>query len=279
MAESGGMPSQLVEVQAQGRRVQIEVAWVGHQDADAPLMVFLHEGLGSVSMWRDFPQRLCEAAGLRGLVWSRAGYGRSTPRAPQEHWGVDFMHEQAHVWLPALLRVLGIEAARTRPWLFGHSDGGSIALIHAAEHPDHVAGLVVLAPHIFVEDLSIASIEQARHAYETTDLRARLARHHDDPDSAFRGWNDIWLDPAFRSWSIVDLLPRIRVPVLAIQGEDDAYGTMRQIEGIAEHAPDVRLLKLPRCGHSPHRDAPEAVIEAVTAFLRSARAGAATVAP
>jgi len=279
MDEAGVARSGLVEVEAQGRCVQLEVAWVGRDDADAPLMVFLHEGLGSVSMWRDFPQRLCEAAGLRGLVWSRAGYGRSTPRAPHERWGVDFMHEQARVWLPALMRALGVDAARARPWLLGHSDGGSIALIHAASFPEHVAGLVVLAPHIFVEDVSVSSIERARLTYETTDLRDRLARHHDDPDSAFRGWNDIWLDPAFRNWSIVDLLQRVRVPVLAIQGEDDEYGTMRQIDGIAEHAPDVRLLKLARCGHSPQRDAPQAVMEAVTGFLRTARAAAAPLAP
>ena len=143
------------------------------------------------------------------------------------------------------------------PWLFGHSDGASIALLYAAAFPERVAGVVAVAPHVFVEDVSVASIEQARDAYAATDLRQRLARYHDDPDSAFCGWNDIWLDPAFRAWNIEDMLPRIRCPVLAVQGEDDEYGTMAQIDAIARRVPQARLLKLPACGHSPHRDQPE----------------------
>lgn len=248
-----------------GAPLSIEYTWVGQAPQGAPLLVFLHEGLGSVAMWRDFPARLCDAVGARGLVYSRPGYGRSTPRAPGEQWQPDFMHRQAHEVLPALLAQLGIPAPY---WLFGHSDGGSIALLHAAAFPDRVAGAVVLAPHIFVEDVSVQSIRQARVAYETTDLRQRLARYHDDPDSAFRGWNDIWLAPAFRDWNIEAALPAIRCPVLAIQGLDDEYGTLEQIRGIARRVPQAQLLELPDCGHSPHKDQPEAVIAAVRRCMR-----------
>lgn len=260
-----------VRVQVLGRTVDMEYTWVGPHDAAGPLLVFLHEGLGSVSMWRDFPQRLCDAAGVRGLVYSRPGYGRSTPRPPGERWGVGFMHDQAREVLPALLRALDVDVVRHPPVLFGHSDGGSIALIHAAMYPAHVRGLVVMAPHILVEDISIRSIAQAREAYLTTDLKSRLARHHDDPDSAFWGWNDIWLDPAFRAWRLDRELAAIRCPVLAIQGKDDEYGTLAQIDGIADVLPETQLLKIPDCRHSPHRDAPESVIRATAAFLNGLR--------
>jgi len=194
--------SRFVDIDWCGRPVRVEHAWVGRERAGRPLIVFLHEGLGSVSMWRDFPHRLCDAVNARGLVYSRPGYGRSTPRAADEAWNLDFMHRQAHQVLPALFEALDIDAAREKPWLFGHSDGGSIALLYAARWPGHLSGAIVMAPHIMVEDLSIASIQKAREAYDTTDLKSRLARHHDDPDSAFRGWNDIWLHPPFRQWTI-----------------------------------------------------------------------------
>ena len=251
-----------------GRAVSIEHRWIAPERTERPLMVFLHEGLGSVSMWRDFPQRLCEAANLRGLVYSRPGYGRSTPSAADEHWAPDFMHRQAHEVLPALLEALGVETAEDPPWLFGHSDGGSIALLHAARWPTRVAGAIVLAPHIMVEDLSIASIAKARTAYETTDLPQRLARHHDDPDSAFRGWNDIWLHPDFRAWNIERDITPITCPLLAVQGLDDEYGTLEQIRGIARRLPQTQLLELPACGHSPHKDQPAALIAAVYQFMR-----------
>ncbi|MDB5861108.1 MAG: mhpC [Ramlibacter sp.] len=254
---------QEVEIAWAGRPVRIEYQWVGSTDRTAPVIVFLHEGLGSVAMWRDFPARLCEAAGARGLVYSRPGYGRSTPRAAGERWQPDFMHRQARELLPALLRELGVD----RPWLFGHSDGGSIALLYAAAFPAALQGAIVLAPHIVVEEVSVTSIAQAREAYRNTDLRARLARYHDDPDSAFWGWNDIWLAPAFRDWAIEDELAAIRCPLLAVQGLDDEYGTLEQIRGIARRVPQARLLELPDCGHSPHKDQPDAVIAAATAFL------------
>jgi len=251
-----------VDVDWAGRSVRIEHAWVGE---GARVLVFLHEGLGSLSMWRDFPERLCGALGCRGLVYSRPGYGRSTPRPAGERWNPDFMHRQAFEVLPALLQALDVQAPYA---LFGHSDGGSIALLHAARFADRVSHAVVLAPHILVEDLSIASIEQARTAYETTDLRQRLARHHDDPDSAFLGWNHIWLDARFRGWNITPEIGTIRCPLLAVQGLDDEYGTLAQIHGIRERVPQTQTLELPACGHSPHRDQPERLIAEVGAFFQ-----------
>jgi len=263
-----------VDIDWAGRRVRIEHHWIGTRQPGQPLLVFLHEGLGSLSMWRDFPARLCDAVGCRGLVYSRPGYGRSTPRAAQEAWGPDFMHRQAHEVLPALLAALGLDTAASPPWLFGHSDGGSIALLYAARFPQHVAGAVVLAPHIIVEDLSIASIERARTDYLHADLRQRLARHHDDADSAFWGWNDVWLHPSFRQWSIEQEIAAIRCPLLAVQGEDDTYGTLEQIRCIARRVPQTSLLALPACGHAPHRDHPEAVMAAPARLLHPAGAPA-----
>jgi pimeloyl-ACP methyl ester carboxylesterase len=261
-----------VEVVQEGRRVRLEVGWVGSDEAAAPLLVFLHEGLGSLSAWRDFPDRLCRRAGARGLVYSRVGYGRSSPRPHAERWRPDFMHVQAREVLPALLAAAGVDARASPPWLFGHSDGGSIALIHAASFPDRVAGVIAVAPHLFVEDLSVQSIERARDVYRDTDLRERLARHHQDVDSAFWGWNDIWLDPVFRDWSIEALMPSIRCPLLVVQGHDDEYGTMAQVDRLAALVPHATLLKLARCGHSPHRDQPEALIEATARFVRGGSA-------
>lgn len=257
------------EIAWRGRRVHIEHAWVGVESAAAPLLVFLHEGLGSLAMWKDFPAQMCAQAGLRGLVYSRPGYGRSTPRAADEHWAPDFMHQQAHEVLPALLQALGVNVHQQPPWLFGHSDGASIALLHAVTQP--VAGVVVVAPHLFVEALSLASIAQARRAYEEWGLKAGLAKYHAEPDSAFYGWNDAWLSPAFRSWNIEALLAGIRAPLLAVQGVDDEYGTLAQIRNIARHVPQARLLELPGCGHSPHRDQPAALLAAATAFLHEHR--------
>jgi pimeloyl-ACP methyl ester carboxylesterase len=250
------------------RDVRVEYMRIEAGDENAPLVVFLHEGLGSVAMWKDFPERLCQAGGFRGLVFSRPGYGRSTPRDADETWDVDFMHRQAHEVLPPLFAALGIEEA---PWLFGHSDGGSISLLYAARYPQHVAGLVVLAPHILVEDVTIENIEQARSAYLQTDLPKKLGRYHDAPDSAFWGWNRIWLHPPFRQWNIEAELEGITCPVLAIQGLGDEYGTLQQIRGIASRVRNTRLLELPDCGHSPHRDQPEQVIDATLSFINQWR--------
>jgi pimeloyl-ACP methyl ester carboxylesterase len=260
--------SEFVELAWDGRRVRIEHAWIAHERTSAPLLVFLHEGLGSVAMWKDFPQRLCARLGCRGLVYSRPGYGRSTPRPADERWSPDFMHRQAHELLPALLQALQVDVRNDPPWLFGHSDGASIALLHAARFSEAVAGAIVLAPHIDVEPKALASIELARTAFEQGDLRQRLARYHDDADSAFWGWNDVWLSPAFRSWSIEAEIARIRCPLLAVQGLDDEYGTLEQIRGIARRVPQAQLLELADCGHSPHRDRPESLIEVADTWLR-----------
>ena len=265
--DSGGHGMEFVDLSWGGRALHIEHQWIAPERHREPLVVFLHEGLGSVSMWKDFPQRLCDAAGTRGIVYSRPGYGRSTPRAAEEAWGLDFMHRQAHEVLPALLAALGVDPRRDPPWLFGHSDGGSIALLHAARFADAVAGAIVLAPHILVEDLSVASIAKTRTAYLETDLRQRLARHHDDPDSAFWGWNDIWLHPPFKQWTIEREIEAIACPLLAIQGTGDEYGTLEQIRGIARRLPKTQLLELADCGHSPQRDQAERVIAAAADFI------------
>ncbi|SAK45937.1 alpha/beta hydrolase [Caballeronia arationis] len=249
--------------------LRVEYRGLNAGRADAPIAVFLHEGLGSIAMWRDWPQSLCDALGLRGIVYSRPGYGRSTPRAADVKWSVDFMHRQADDVLPALLDTLGVDAAeRRRMWLIGHSDGGSIALLYAAAFPDALAGVVVLAPHVTVEPMSIEAIGATRHAYQSSGLREKLARYHEDVDSAFFGWNEIWLDPAFRAWDITDELASIMCPLLAIQGEGDEYASMAQIDMIAQRVVQAKLAKLPGCGHSPHRQMPERVNDEIVAFLR-----------
>jgi pimeloyl-ACP methyl ester carboxylesterase len=264
--------SEFVEIAWGSRRVCLEFAWVGEGDATSPLIVFLHEGLGSVAMWREFPERLCRAVGARGLVYSRPGYGRSTPRAQGEAWQPDFMHRQADEVLPALLAALRIDAGRTPIWLLGHSDGGSIALLAAARGTLPLASVVVLAPHILVEEISVQSIARVRVAYLEGDLRQRLAKYHDNADSAFWGWNDAWLNPAFRTWSIEAEIGAVACPLLAIQGLDDEYGTVEQVRGIARRVPHARVVEWPGCGHSPHRDRPEAVIAAVESCINAARA-------
>jgi pimeloyl-ACP methyl ester carboxylesterase len=257
-----------VDLDWAGRRVRIEHQWLRREETSAPLMVFLHEGLGSVSMWRDFPQALCEALPCRGLVYSRPGYGQSTPRAPDAPLAPDFMHRQAHELLPALLKALGIDPLREKLWLLGHSDGGSIALLYAARFPDQVAAAIVLAPHILVEEVSVASITEARQAYAQSDLRQRLARHHADVESAFRGWNDIWLHPEFRHWNISQEIAAITCPLLAVQGVNDEYGTLEQVRGIARVTPQCRVVEWSECGHSPHRDQRDRLIQAAREFFQ-----------
>lgn len=251
-----------------GRDVSIEFQWVGIRDPKAPVVIFLHEGLGSVAMWRQFPEALCKATGCRGLVYSRPGYGQSTPRPADELWDMDYMHQQAYEVLPRLMEQLNINPTRDRVWLIGHSDGGSIALLYAARYGESLAGAIVLAPHIMVEDITVESIQKARQAYLTTNLREKLGRYHQDPDSAFWGWNRIWLDPRFKHWSIEDEILTIRCPLLAVQGLDDEYGTLEQIRGIARRLPHTELLELADCGHSPHLDQPQSLIQASQALIR-----------
>lgn len=256
---------QFATQQWHGKEIALEYQWVGCPESPDPVVVFLHEGLGCISLWKDFPRKFCDTFGFRGLVFSRYGYGQSTPRHAGEAVPVSYLQEQAHYALPALLSSLQIE----RPWLFGHSDGASIALLYAARFPQQLSGIVTMAPHILVEDITLDGIRKAVDAYRTTDLRARLARHHIDADSVFRGWCDTWLSPAFRSWNIEAILPQIGCPALLVQGEQDEYGTLQQIYGIKEKVTHAEVLILPDCGHSPQRDQPDTVAERAARFMRA----------
>ena len=246
------------EVLAGGKRLETQLF---SPAANAPVIVMLHEGLGSIAMWKDFPARVAEATGCRVLVYSRYGHGKSERVA--EKRSVDFMHHEAKVVLPEVLRQFEIE----RPILFGHSDGGSIALIYAGTWPERVRGLVLEAPHVFVEDLGIRSITAIRELYESSDLLEKLARYHDHADETFRGWNDIWLDPQFRGWNIEEYLGRISCPTFVLQGADDEYGTLAQVKAIQRRVPATQTLIFPRCGHSPHRDQPDLTLAAVSKFI------------
>ena len=241
---------------------RLEYTWTRPHDGAGPVIVFLHEGLGSTGLWRDFPARVSERTGLPALVFSRYGYGGSTVlegRRPLE-----YMHREALEALPELRAALGLDDVI----LFGHSDGGSIALIHAGAGKWPVRGLVLEAPHVFVEDITIAGIEDAKVAYETTDLPSKIARHHIDGNRTFRGWNDIWLDPPFKDWNIEKYLPGVTAPTLVIQGEGDEYGSAAQLDAIAAQVSgDAGTLLIPECRHSPHRDQPDAVLDATTAFV------------
>ena len=258
-------PCELLQVLGTSLEVQIIAG-----NAALGTIVFLHEGLGSVSMWRDFPSQVCAATGCAGVVYSRQGYGQSSPAA--RPLPPTYMHHQAWDVLPALLLQLGIQ----QPILLGHSDGGTIALLYASRFTTR--NCIVMAPHLFVEDISLHSITAARVGFETGDLRGKLAKFHSDVDGAFWQWNDVWLSDSFRSFNIEAECALITCPLLAIQGLDDPYGTMAQIDVLQSNFNDKnslqskylllrQLLKLEQCGHSPHRDQADAVISAVKRFL------------
>lgn len=245
---------------------RLEYRWIGPPPGEAPTIVFLHEGLGCVGLWRDFPDRIASATGCGGLVYSRRGYGASEPvPGPRP---VRFMHDEALDVLPAVLEHFGLREVV----LFGHSDGASIAIVYAGARLGPVRALVLEAPHVFVEPVCTESITRLAEAYETTGLRERLARHHgENTDTMFRTWTDVWLRPEFRKWNIEEYLPAIESPVLVVQGEDDEYGTARQVEAVVTRVrgPAERLM-LAGCGHSPHSARPEEVLEAASRFLRRA---------
>jgi pimeloyl-ACP methyl ester carboxylesterase len=245
---------------------RLEIERIPGASAAAPTMVFLHEGLGSVALWKDFPTRLAAATGLPALVYSRLGYGKSDRLVGDR--GVGYMHREALETLPALRRGLGLDEVV----LVGHSDGASIALIHAGAGRWPVRGLILEAPHVFVEEVGLKQIAEAKKTYENSDLERRLAPYHDDPAGAFRGWNRIWLDPEFRAWNIEDSLPGIACPVLAIQGADDEYGTLAQLDAVERglRAPFRRLV-LSGCRHSPHRDRADATLDAMRQFIAGIR--------
>ena len=254
------------------KQAQLEVVQIGAPDgadtAKAPI-VFLHEGLGSVAMWKSrtgfWPEQVCAATGRAGVVYSRRGYGQSQDiddvrgvnRLP-----ADYMHHEAWQVLPDLLEALNVK----NPVLLGHSDGGTIALLHAARHP--LSACIVMAPHVIAEDVSIAAIEAMREVFVSGDLRKRLSRFHAHVDTAFWQWNDVWLSPAFRSFDIRHDCTNIACDVLALQGVDDAYGTMQQIDDIQPSSGRITRYAVPACGHSPHRDQPEEVLKKVLSFLQ-----------
>ncbi|HKV08169.1 MAG TPA: alpha/beta hydrolase [Thermoanaerobaculia bacterium] len=246
---------------------RLEYRWIGPGPGEAPTIVFLHEGLGSAGGWRDFPDRLATATGCGALVYSRRGYGGSEPVSGPR--SIRFMHDEALDVLPAVLEHFGIE----KPILFGHSDGASIALIYTGARRGPVLTLVLEAPHVFVEPVCVESIARMAEAYETTGLPERLARRHgDNTDSMFRTWTDVWLRPEFLYWNIEDYLPAIEEPVLVVQGEDDEYGTLRQVEAVMTGVRGpAESLVLPECGHSPHKDQPDRVLDAAARFIRQAR--------
>lgn len=241
-----------------------EARWIGPKPAAAPTLIFLHEGLGCVGMWKDFPDQLAASTGCGGFVYSRLGYGKSDPvDLPRP---LDYMQQEGREVLPRLLDALEIE----RAVLVGHSDGASIAIVHAGlDTSGRIKGLILEAPHVFAEPFGLVSIKKFKTMYETTDLRERLARYHgDNVDCAFRGWNDAWLDPDFTGWNLEPFLPDITAPILIVQGEDDEYGSAAQLNAIESQAGGgAEILMLPNCGHSPHHEHTDTVLDAMTTFV------------
>jgi pimeloyl-ACP methyl ester carboxylesterase len=256
-------------LQAGGHRLEYQQIRPAAAAGDAPTLVFLHEGLGSVALWKRFPGHVAEATGCPALVYSRYGYGKSDRLAAPRQ--VDYMHREALEVLPQILDQLGI----VDPILIGHSDGASIALLHAGSGLRPVRGVVAMAPHVFVEDVTVRSIAAAGEAFRSTDLPERLGRYHDHVDSTFRGWNDIWLHPDFLRWNIEDCLAEISCPVLVIQGEDDQYGTLAQVHAIEQQvAGPVETLVLADCAHSPHQAQLDATRDAIAEFVAEVRGSA-----
>ncbi|MEM7524474.1 MAG: alpha/beta fold hydrolase [Pseudomonadota bacterium] len=252
-------------ITAGGKRLEAKA--IGPAPGAAPTIVMLHEGLGSVGLWRDFPEALAKATGCGVFLWSRAGYGASEPGdLPRP---TDYQTREAMDVLPDVLGEIGFQEGV----LLGHSDGATIAAEYAGGVVDHrVRGLILMAPHFFVEEIGVAAIRSAKTAFKEGDLRARLAKHHSDPDNAFRGWNDAWLHPDFADWNVADCIDYFRIPTLAIQGRDDAYGTLAQIEEIdaRSYAP-VDLEVIADCGHAPHLEAPDATLAAMAEFIARLR--------
>ncbi len=243
--------------------VRLEVRCWGPPPQEAPTAVLLHEGLGSVSLWRDFPEKLAKVSGCGVFAFSRQGYGQSDPvDLPRP---IDYMQREAKEVLPLVLKDIGVQ----KYVLLGHSDGASIAAVYGGHFDDpHLNGLVLFAPHFFTEADGLASIAEAKTTFENTDLKTRMARHHKDPENAFRGWNDAWLNPEFKAWDICKYISDIKVPVLAVQGEDDQYGTMAQLDVLEARLPTpLNRLELEGCQHQPHFNRPNSTLKAVVAFL------------
>jgi pimeloyl-ACP methyl ester carboxylesterase len=260
---------QRIEVQVSDGVHELEFRWIAPERNAAPLIIFLHEGLGSLAIWEDWPQRLCDAAGCRGLVYSRYGYGHSSQRPQQQDWPHDYLEREAREILPAFLQALGVDTAREKIILFGHSDGGTIALLYAAAFPQAVACVITLAAHVFTESIGHARISYLQSVWQTGGLREKLARLHADPDGVFHGWSKLWLAADFQSWNITSALATITCPVLTVQGRQDQYGTLVQLDAIKRQVPQAEILVLENCRHVPHQEQPQALLEACTRFLHS----------
>ena len=258
-------PVQWQDIAYADGQARIEYQWLGARDAPGPVVVFLHEGLGSLALWKGFPALLCQRLGCRGLVYSRPGYGQSRDLGHPKPWRVDFMHQQAYEVLPALLKAIKLDEPMV---LMGHSDGASIALLYAARYPPQVAAAVLMAPHLFVEAKTQAAITALQADAVRIALLARLGPYHFDAESVFRHWSQAWLAPDFAPWSITDTIATLGCPVLAVQGLDDEYGTLDHIQTLARHHERTELLAFEACGHVPHRDQTELLIAAVFKFLQ-----------
>lgn len=255
----------IISVYWNGRERDIEYQWVGVNSPLAPLIIFLHEGLGSITHWQSWPDQLCQALGYRGLLYSRYAYGNSTPRPENEIWQGNYLHIEAQQALPALLKALDITETFT---LLGHSDGGTIALLYAAEPNNQAKNLIVLAPHIYIEPMSTTGVQQAIKWYKSGDLRQRLSRYHANVDSAFWGWANVWGDINYQGvWNIEKEITTIQCPVLAIQGTDDEYASLAQIYDIQKHVPQTELCVLDACRHSPYIDMPDETINIIKTYL------------
>lgn len=261
-------PPEFLEIDWDSRTIAVEYRFISADVNDAPLIIFLHEGLGSLSLWKEFPNRLCRAIGYRGMVYSRPGYGRSTPFDRNADWGIDFMHRQAYEVLPTLLQRLNINPGKDKVWLFGHSDGASIALLYGAANPNTIQGIIAVAPHVMVEDITIDSIRHLERIYRTSKLSKKFAAHHASPDATFDGWCRIWLDHNFRKWSIEADLNAIKVPVLTVQGTDDEYGTAKQISTIGQYTKNTQAYWIKNCGHTPHRTHPDELLDCSATFIQ-----------
>lgn len=261
-ADTYSMGRSTARLEVLGRR--LEYRWIGARPDEAPTIVFLHEALGSVSTWRDFPARLAAETGCGALVYSRTGHGGSGALSGPR--SVRYLHDEALEVLPAVLA----HFALSEVVLFGHSDGASMAILLAGARPGAVRGVILEAPHVFVEEAALAGIRRTTEAYETASLRERLSRHHGEgTDALFRAWAEIWLRPGFRGWNIEEYLPSVTCPVLVIQGEDDPYGTLRQVDAVVSQVRGtIRPLVLPKCGHSPHSERPEDVLAAAAGFIK-----------
>lgn len=264
---------QHIAIAVDGRTVTLEYELISSRRANAPWIVFLHEGLGAAPTWGRWPRALCAATGCRGLVFSRYGYGHSTARpASGQGWPMDYMEQEAREHLPALFVALGIDAAREHPFILGHSDGATIALLYAAAFPGRAGAVVVLAPHVFVEQLARERIARLQASWPDGRLLAHLACLHDDAAGVFFGWSDCWLSAAFSTWSIAEIIQSIASPLLAIQGKEDQFGTLEQLCAIQRRVPQAELLVLDHCRHVPHEEHYHATLSAVTVFLTKCHA-------